>query len=162
MRDRSWLTVQALDGTEAYTRNGALTVNSEGALVTYTGYTVMGDGGPINIPPNTRPSISSDGTVSVKEANGTVTPIGRLKLVTPETKLDRREDGLFRAANGDLPADPNARVHEGTLEGSNVNPIETMISMISAARQYEAQMRSLQTAEKDEQQAAQLLSNSPT
>jgi len=50
-------------------------------------------------------------------------------------------------------------VHEGTLEGSNVNPIETMISMISAARQYEAQMRSLQTAEKDEQQAAQLLSN---
>ncbi|HET6787303.1 MAG TPA: flagellar basal body rod C-terminal domain-containing protein, partial [Aquabacterium sp.] len=99
-------------------------------------------------------------TVSAKAANGTITPVGRLKLVTPENKLERGADGLFRSPDGDLPADANARVQEGALEGSNVNPIETMISMISASRQFETQMRLMQTAEKDEQQAAQLLSNS--
>lgn len=158
VQGKSWLSVQALDGTEAHTRFGSLTVSADGTLMTQNGYTVLGDGGPINIPPNTQVSIASDGTVSSKQPNGTVTPVGKLKLVTPEVKLERGEDGLFRSLDGDLPADPNARLQEGALEGSNVNPIETMISMISAARQFETQMRLMQTAEKDEQQASKLLS----
>jgi flagellar basal-body rod protein FlgF len=85
-------------------------------------------------------------------------PFGRLKLVTPEAPLSRGDDGLFRAPEGDLPADPNARLQDGALEGSNVNPIENMVAMIAAARQFEAQMKMLQTAEKDEQSAGQLLS----
>jgi flagellar basal-body rod protein FlgF len=50
-------------------------------------------------------------------------------------------------------------VQDGALEGSNVNPIEAMISMIAAARQFEAQMKLMKTAEQDEQQASKLLSN---
>jgi flagellar basal-body rod protein FlgF len=84
--------------------------------------------------------------------------VGRLKLVTPETPLDRGEDGLFRAAGGDLPADATARVQDGALEGSNVSPVETMVAMISAARQFEAQIKMMQTAESNEKAAAQLLS----
>ncbi len=82
---------------------------------------------------------------------------GRLKLVTPEVPLVRGVDGLFRAADGDLPADPTARLQSGALEGSNVSPVETMVAMIAAARQFEQQMKVLQGAEQREQTAARLL-----
>ena len=154
----SWLSVQALDGTEAYTRGGSFDVSSEGTLVTRSGLSVLGDGGPIQIPPNAVVSIGGDGTVSAKGADGKTTAVGRLKLVTPEAPLTRGVDGLFRAADGDLPADSNARVQDGALEGSNVSPVETMVAMISAARQFEAQMKMLSTAETNEKAAAQLLS----
>lgn len=158
MQGNAWLGVQALDGTEAYTRMGSLQTNPEGLLVTSGGTTVLGDGGPITLPPNTVPSIAADGTVSAKQANGSITPVGRLKLVTPEEKLKRGDDGLFRAADGaELPADPLARLQEGALEGSNVNPIENMVAMIAAARQFEAQMKMMQTAEADEKAASRLL-----
>jgi flagellar basal-body rod protein FlgF len=161
VKGRSWLTVQALDGTEAYTRGGALDITSEGTLVTRSGLPVMGDGGPIQIPPNSEVSIAADGTISTRNAvTGKTTAAGKLKLVTPEAPLDRGEDGLFRAAEGELAADPTARVQDGALEGSNVSAVETMVSMISAARQFEAQMKMLQTAEGDEKAAAQLLSMS--
>ncbi|HET6317460.1 MAG TPA: flagellar basal body rod C-terminal domain-containing protein, partial [Chloroflexota bacterium] len=75
-----------------------------------------------------------------------------------EAALQRGPDGLFRADGGELPADTNARVQDGALEGSNVSAVETMVSMITAARQFEAQMKMLQTAEGDEKAAAQLLS----
>jgi flagellar basal-body rod protein FlgF len=159
MRGQSMLTVQALDGTEAYTRAGALAVDSQGNLVTQGGLPVMGDGGPITVPDGAIPSIAPDGTVSVRQQGGITTPVGRLKLVTPETKLVRGDDGLFRSPDGDLPADATAQLQEGALEGSNVNPIETMVSMITAARQFETQMKMMQTAEQDEKAAAQLLSN---
>jgi len=159
MRGQSMLTVQALDGTEAYTRAGALAVDSQGNLVTQGGLPVMGDGGPITVPDGAIPSIAPDGTVSVRQQGGITTPVGRLKLVTPETKLVRGDDGLFRSPDGDLPADAVAQLQDGALEGSNVNPIETMVSMIAAARQFETQMKMMQTAEQDEKAAAQLLSN---
>ena len=158
MQGNAWLAVQGLDGTEAYTRMGSLQVDAEGTLKTSGGLTVLGDGGPIALPANSTPQIAADGTVSVKQANGGVTSVGRLKLVTPEAALQRGDDGLFRATDGDLPVDPNARVAEGTLEGSNVNPIENMVAMIAAARQFESQMKMLQTAEGDEKAASQLLS----
>jgi flagellar basal-body rod protein FlgF len=160
MKGNAWLTVQGLDGTEAYTRAGALDVDAQGQLVTKNGLAVLGDGGPIAVPANSEVSIAADGTVSAKGANGRQTTIGRLKLVTPESPaaLTRSADGLFRAAEGDLPADANARLQDGALEGSNVGAVETMIAMISAARQFEHQMKLLQTAERQEQAAAKLLS----
>jgi flagellar basal-body rod protein FlgF len=159
LQGKSMLAVSALDGTEAYTRFGSLTVNNEGVLMTQSGLPVLGDGGPITIPQNAQASIAPDGTVSAKEASGKITGIGKLKLVTPEIKLTRGEDGLFRDADGaELPVDANARVQDGALEGSNVNPIETMISMIAAARQFEAQMKLIQTSESNEKSASQLLS----
>jgi len=156
---KTWMAVQGLDGTEAYTRFGSFTVNSEGTLVTQSGLTVMGDGGPITIPTDSTPSIAPDGTVSTRAIDGKITPAGKLKLVSPEDKsLVRGDDGLFRATDGgDLPADPNARVQDGALEGSNVNPIETMVSMIAAARQFESQIKMMQTAEANEKSASQLL-----
>jgi flagellar basal-body rod protein FlgF len=158
MKGNAWLAVQGLDGTEAYTRGGALDVTADGTLTTRSGLTVLGDGGPIQVPPNTEVSIASDGSISAKGAGGRSAIVGRLKLVTPETALARGTDGLFRAEEGDLPADATARVQDGALEGSNVSAVETMVSMIAAARQFEAQMKMLQTAESDEKAAAQLLS----
>lgn len=158
---KTWMTVQALDGTEAYTREGSFEVGADGTLVTQSGLPVMGDGGPISIPANTEVSVAPDGTVSAKDTKGKITGVGKLKLVTPTDQLTRGEDGLFRTSDGtELPADGNARVQDGALEGSNVNPIETMVSMIAAARQFETQMKLMQTAESNEKQAAQLLSGS--
>ena len=160
VKGNSWLTVQALDGTEAYTRGGALDVSSDGTLTTRSGLPVMGDGGPLQVPPNTAVSIGADGVVSAKGANGKTSAIGKLKLVTPEAPLKRGEDGLFRAAEGSLSADDTARVQDGALEGSNVSAVEAMVSMISAARQFEAQMKMISTAEANEKSASQLLAGS--
>lgn len=160
MKGNAWLAVQALDGTEAYTRAGALDVNPDGVLVGRSGLPVQGDAGPINIPANAQVEIASDGTVSAVVGNGRPQPLGRLKLVTPETPLNRGDDGLFRSPQGDLDADPTARLQDGALEGSNVSPVETMVAMISAARQFEHQMKLLSTSEKQDQAASRLLSNS--
>ena len=159
VRGDSWLTVQALDGTEAYTRAGSLDLSADGTLVTRAGLQILGDGGPIQLPPNSEPSIASDGSINARLPNGTSSVVGKLKLVTPEAKLERGGDGLFRASGGDpLDDDPTARVQDGALEGSNVSPVENMVAMIAAARQFEAQMKMLQTAEANEKAAAQLLS----
>jgi len=160
MKGNAWLAVQGLDGTEAYTKAGSLDVSSDGTLTTSAGLTVLGDGGPIQLPPNSEVNIGADGTVSAKAPGGKATPVGKLKLVTPEVPLSRGTDGLFRGADGDLSADPNARVQDGALEGSNVSSVETMVAMITAARQFEAQMKMLQAAEGNEKSAAQLLSMS--
>lgn len=158
VKGNSWLAVQALDGTEAYTRAGALEVNAEGVLTDVQGRPVVGDGGPLTIPANAVVEVASDGTVSAKVGRERPQPLGRLKLVTPEVPLQRGTDGLFRAADGDLPADPAARLQSGALEGSNVNAVESMVAMIAAARQFEQQMKALQTAEQKEQSATKLLS----
>jgi flagellar basal-body rod protein FlgF len=160
MQGNAWLSVQALDGTEAYTRAGALELSADGTLVTKNGLAVLGDGGPIQLPPGSEPTIAADGTVSAIGANGRATALGRLKLVTPPAPLQRGPDGLFRAAEGDLPADATARLQDGALEGSNVSPVETMVAMIAAARQFEMQMKMLQTAEANEKSASQLLGGS--
>ena len=157
VKGNSWLAVQALDGTEAYTRAGALEVNAEGVLTDLQGRPVVGDGGPLTIPANAQVEVAADGTVSAKVGRERPQPLGRLKLVTPEVPLQRGTDGLFRAAEGDLAADPAARVQSGALEGSNVNAVESMVAMITAARQFEQQMKALQTAEQKEQSATKLL-----
>ena len=158
-----WLSVQALDGTEAYTRAGSLQVNAEGQLVTSAGLPVLGDGGPITLPANAAVEIAADGSITTSVGNGRPQQAGRLKLVTPEATapaLVRGTDGLFRASDGaDLPNDRTARVQSGALEGSNVSAVETMVAMISAARQFEQQMKMLQGAEQREQSAQKLLSS---
>jgi flagellar basal-body rod protein FlgF len=157
----AWFAVQSLDGTEAYTRAGALEVDAQGQIVTPAGLPVLGDGGPITVGLNAKIEIGVDGSISSSVGNARPQPVGRLKLVTPEAPLIRGTDGLFRAGDGaDLPADATARVSSGMLEGSNVSPVETMVAMIAAARQFEQQMKALQGAEAREQQAAKLLAPS--
>ncbi|HVQ06413.1 MAG TPA: flagellar basal-body rod protein FlgF [Burkholderiaceae bacterium] len=159
MKGNTRLAVQGLDGTEAYTRTGALDVNNEGVLITKTGLTVLGDGGPITVPANAQVQIAPDGTISAAVGNARPQSVGKLKLVTPESPLQRGEDGLFRGANGDVSADPEARVQDSALEGSNVSPVETMIAMIAAARQFEQQMKMVHSAQEKEQAGTKLLSN---
>jgi len=158
----SWFGVQGLDGTEAYTRNGSFEVDATGILKTNTGLTVLSDGGaPINVPAGAEVTLGVDGILSAKVGTQPSTGIGRLKLATPtaDDPLKRGTDGLFRATSGNpLAQDPAARVQLGVIEGSNVNAIETMVGMIQAARQFEAQTRLMQTAEADDRAAAQLLS----
>jgi flagellar basal-body rod protein FlgF len=161
MKGNGWLAVQALDGTEAYTRAGAMEVSAEGQLVTPSGLPVLGDGGPITLPPNATVEIAADGTITTTVGNARPQQAGKLKMVTPEAPLERGTDGLFRAGDGgDLTADPAARLQSGALEGSNVSPVETMVAMISAARQFEQQMKMLQSAEQKEQSATKLLAPS--
>ncbi len=157
----SWFAVQGLDGTEAYTRNGAFEVSPQGSLMTSNGLTVLSDGGaPITLPVGASVSLGSDGTLSTKTGSQPATNVGRLKMVTPETQdpLQRGTDGLFRAASGaPLPNSATARLTTGMLEGSNVNAVETMVGMIQIARQFEVQMRLLQNAEANDKSASQLL-----
>ena len=158
MQGKAWLAVQGLDGTEAYTRGGALDVTSEGQLVTRGGLPVLGDGGPITLPPNAEPSIAPDGTISARQANGTVTPVGKLKLVTPETPLSRGDDGLFRLKDGsDAPVDAAVTIGSGVLESSNVNAAAAMVNMIELARQFEMQVKAIRTAEENAAAASQLM-----
>lgn len=154
--------VQARDGTEAYTRAGSFDVSADGELITRTGLTVLGEGGPITVPPDTKISIGRDGTVSgvTYGQSASVNVIGRLKLVNPpQGDLQKAGDGLFRLRSGDAAdADEAVTVKAGALESSNVNAVSAMVDMINLARNFEMQMKLLQNADGNEQRANQLLS----
>jgi len=158
---KGWLAVQMPDGSEAYTRNGSLAVSANGILQTRDGRPVLGDGGPVSIPPDNEITIGADGTVSASQPDqpGVVNVVAQLKLVNPpEAGLVRGDDGLFRLQGGAAaPADPNVRVAGGYLEGSNVNVVDQMVQMISLARQFEMQTRMLSTAEQNDRAAARVL-----
>jgi flagellar basal-body rod protein FlgF len=162
VQGQGWLVLSMPDGSEAYTRNGSLEVNVNGVLQTKGGIPVQGDGGPISIPPDNEISIGKDGLISLKPSSGaqnTVTQVGTLKLVNPpEADLVRGADGLFRLRGGAAAeADPNVQVAAGYIEGSNVNVVDQLVGMISAARQFETQLKLLSTAEQNDRAAAQLL-----
>lgn len=158
-----WIAVQSSDGGEAYTRNGSFKLSENGVLQTQSGLNVMGDGGPISIPPDVTIAIASDGTVSSIPTTGTpnaVNILGRIKLVNPDEKaLKRGDDGLFRMTVGtQAPPDANVRLAGGALEGSNVNVVESMVSMINLARQFDLNMKVITTAQSDSDKATQILS----
>lgn len=159
---KGWLAVQTPDGREAYTRNGSLEVSANGILQTRDGKPVVGDGGPITIPPDNEVVIGADGSISAIEPGGAVVNlVGQLKRVNPpEQDLVRGEDGLFRLRNGGVaPVDDMVRTAGGYLESSNVNVVDQLVQMISLARQFEMQTRMIQTAETNDQAAARVLSN---
>ncbi|MES2150412.1 MAG: flagellar basal-body rod protein FlgF [Pseudomonadota bacterium] len=162
VKGKGWLAVQMPDGTEAYTRNGALQINANGLLQTNAGLTVQGDGGPITVPPEVSVAIAGDGTISTITTStkpGTSTTLGRLKLVNPpEQDLVRGDDGLFRLRDGTpAPSDPLVQVAGGALEGSNVSPVDSMVTMIALARAFETQMSLMKNAENNAAKATQLL-----
>lgn len=161
---KGWIAVQANDGNEAYTRFGSLEVTAEGLLQTRTGLAVLSDGGgPINVPPDARVTIAEDGTVSAIPTSGAqsaVAVVGRIKLVNPEeSALARGGDGLFRVKGGDAQSDPAVRLSSQSVEGSNVNTVEAMVTMIAVARQFEMQMKMLSNAEDNARMATRLLSS---
>jgi flagellar basal-body rod protein FlgF len=162
IKGKGWLALQMPDGSEAYTRNGALQMNENGLLQGAGGFAIAGDGGPITVPPEVTVAIGGDGTISTIASTtkpGAPTVLGRLKLVNPpESELVRGDDGLFRLKNGSAaPADPQVAVAGGMLEGSNVSPIESMVNMIALARSFETQMNLMKNAENNATKATQIL-----
>jgi flagellar basal-body rod protein FlgF len=162
IQGQGWIAVELADGSEAYTRNGSLQASANGMLQTRNGLNVMGEGGPITIPPDMNITIAREGTVSLVPnipPPNAVTTVGRIKLVNPDPQqLVRGEDGLFRMRNGGTAAsDPGVALASGMLEGSNVNVVEQLVSMISLARQYDLQMKLLGSADNGANQASQIL-----
>lgn len=160
---KGWIAVQGPDGKESYTRNGSFQITPNGVLQTRSGLNVVGDAGLITIPPNTEVTIAKDGTISTVPS-GTkpiaVATVGRLKLTNPpESQMVRGEDGMFRTQDGkNAAADGKVTVVSGNLESSNVSAVEAMVNMISLARQFDNQMKMLQTADNDAKSASSLLS----
>lgn len=147
-----FIAVQGPDGKEAYTRAGDLHVDPTGLLLNGTGHPVMGDGGPISVPPNSSIDVAGDGTVSVVPLGqnpNTIAAVGRIKLVNPpKDDLTRGADGLFRLKTGDpAPADANVKVASGVLESSNVNIANSMVTMIELARHFDMQVKAIRSAE---------------
>jgi flagellar basal-body rod protein FlgF len=159
---KGWIAVQGADGKEAYTRAGNLQVDATGQLMTATGQPVLGDGGPINIPPYTSIFFARDGSISIVaqgQTPDTTATVGRIKLVNPaEEQVERGEDGLFRMKDGsDAPAESNVQIVSGVLESSNVNAAEAMVNMIELSRQFEMQVKAIRTAEENAAAATQLM-----
>ncbi len=163
VKGQGWIALSMPDGSEAYTRAGSLQISVNGVLQNAAGIPVAGDGGTITVPPDNKISVGEDGTLSVVPESGSqaiVNAIGRIKLVNPPAgELRRGDDGYFRlTAGGAAPASDTTRIVSGYIEGSNVNPAEQMVTMISLARQFEMQVKLLQTADANDRAAAQILS----
>lgn len=163
VQGKGWIAVQAPGGGEAYTRNGSFEVSQNGMLQTRNGLNVMGDAGPISVPPDNDITFGVDGTISalpLGQSLASVATAGRIKLVNPpEADLVRGDDGLFRLKSGQpAPADVNVQLAPKSLEGSNVNMVESLVNMITISRSFDLQTKLLTKAENNDAKAGQVLS----
>jgi flagellar basal-body rod protein FlgF len=158
-----YIAVQGVDGREAYTRAGDLRLDTNGQLLTGTGLQVLGEAGPVAVPPYSSLSIGSDGTVSIVplgQGPETRAEVARIKLVNPATDdLEKGLDGLLRLKDGsDAEADASTRIAAGVLESSNVNVADAMVNMIELQRRFDLQVRAMKTADDNGAASARLLS----
>jgi flagellar basal-body rod protein FlgF len=156
------IAVQAPDGSEGYTRRGDLSLTPAGLLVNGDGYPVLGEGGPISLPPGSEVSLSPDGAVMVRDPASPDAPPQQIETIKLAgwrgTRIEKGLDGLFRVPGGGvLPADPEARIATGTLEQSNVRPSEVLVEMVEAQRLYEMRTQLIATARDIDQGGAQLM-----
>jgi flagellar basal-body rod protein FlgF len=160
-----YVAVQDVTGNEAYTRAGDLHVDSNGQLMTATGLPVLGDNGPMSVPPYSSISVAKDGTISVIPLGSTAQTsavVGRIKLVNPSVdSVQRGTDGLFHSTGTEpVVADAATTVTAGTLESSNVNIASAMVNMIELARHFDMQVKALHTADENSQVSTKLLQSS--
>lgn len=160
-----WIAVEAPDETEAYTRAGNLKVDPLGRLTTANGLPVMGEGGPISLPPFEKLEIGADGSITIRPLGAgprELAEIDRIKLVKPDPQtLAKSEDGLIRSITGDVATiDETVGLVSGFLEGSNVNAIESLTEVVALARNYEIQVKMMKTVEENEATSSQLLRES--
>jgi flagellar basal-body rod protein FlgF len=156
------LAVQANDGSEGYTRRGDLVLSDSGLLTTGDGHPVLGEGGPITLPPADSINIAKDGSIWIVPQGGQIDQpqqVDVLKVVSPKgSSVLKGTDGLFREANGGtLPQDPLAEVTAGSLEGSNVNATATLVQMIEASRAWQGQIKLVETAKDIDNSGASLM-----
>jgi flagellar basal-body rod protein FlgF len=157
-----FIAVQDSSGAEAYTRAGDLHVDPNGLLMTATGHQVIGEDGPITIPPAATTTVGADGSVSIVPMGQTpltIAKVARIKLVNPTAgSLQKGTDGLYRTSDGSsAPADANTTLASGVLESSNVNLPSCLVNMIELSRRFELQIKSLHTAEDDGASSSKLL-----
>jgi flagellar basal-body rod protein FlgF len=157
-----WLSVQGADGKEAYTRAGDLRVTPEGLLQTGAGLQVLGQDGPISVPPSQKLEIGKDGTISVVPLGASPTNmavIDRIKLVNPPlANMEKRNDGLMHVKDGKpVPASTDVTLMQGSLEGSNVNTISAMVDMIELSKNFELQTKVMKTADENASASAKLM-----
>ena len=158
-----WIALADNGGTEAYSRRGDLRVDELGRLLNGAGQQVLGNAGPIVVPPHGKIEIGSDGTVSVLplgEKPNTLAVVDRIKLVNPNNReLERGADGLFRLPNGAVaPGDASIGLLSGSLEGSNVNAVESLVRMIDLSRAFESQVKLIKLAEEKQEHLAGVMS----
>jgi flagellar basal-body rod protein FlgF len=157
-----WLAVQDGKGKEAYTRAGDLRITPEGMLQNGAGLPILGQDGPIAVPPSQKLEIGSDGTISMVPLGGrpsNVVVLDRIKLVKPAPDtLEKGNDGLMHAKDGKTAA-PSAEVTlvQGALEGSNVNAIGAMVEMIELAKNFELQTKVMKSADENAGASARLM-----
>ena len=156
------LTVQASDGSEAYTRRGDLAVSPAGLLTNGDGLAVVGENGPISVPPNSTVTIAADGAVLVASGTDPAVPpqqAARLKLVSWRgSEIAKGLDGQFRVTGGGtLPQDAEARVVPGALEQSNVRPSQVLIEMVEAQRLFDMRTKLVATAKELDEGGASLM-----
>lgn len=157
-----WIAVQASDGSEAYTRRGDLEVTNTGVLQTGDGHPVMGQSGPITLPPADKIMIGSDGTISIipqGDTSGQPAEVDRIKLVsTKGSQTSKGLDNLLHVTGGGtLPGDLDAKVSSGFLEGSNVNLTQSLVDMIENQRAYEVQANLLKEAKNMDEGGASVM-----
>lgn len=155
-----WLSVETTDGSEAYTRAGNIQVDADGQL-SVRGFALMGDGGPIAVPPQSEITLAPDGTISVLGAGdepSAMAQVGRLKLVNAEIQAMRMgDDGLFYADAGQLAADLEMKLIPGAVESSNVSPVKSMVDLIASARNFDMQMKVISSVDENARASNQLL-----
>ena len=141
------------DRGDRYTRDGHMKLNAQGQIVTADGSPVVGDGGPISVPPNTTDiKIAQDGTIT---AGAEI--VGRFRLVAfPPGALHKEGKNLYSA---DIPPEPpkNARVLQGMIERSNVEPVVEMTQMIEVMRAYQHSTETLNATDELMRKALQKL-----
>lgn len=157
-----WMAVRDNQGKEGYVRGGSLRLDANGRLTTASGKPVVGDGGPISIPPAQSIHIGTDGTISIVPLEGdskTLAVLDRIKLVTlDKNNIFKNEEGLIQLKQGGkAPGDARVKVVSGALEGSNVKAIDQMVSMINSGREFDAHMKILSTVDDNSQKLAQVL-----
>jgi len=156
------IAVQANDGSEGYTRRGDLKLNESGLLTTGDGSPVIGEAGPITLPPADSIKIGKDGGIWIVPPGGQIDQpqlVATIKLVNAKgSVIAKGTDNLFREVNGGaLPQDPLASVTSGALEGSNVNATVALVQMIEASRSWETQIKMIDTAKDIDSGGASLM-----
>ncbi|WGL63736.1 flagellar basal body rod protein FlgF [Pseudomonas sp. CW003PS] len=159
---KGWIAVQAPDGSEAYVRTASLNIDALGVLRTGNGLPVIGNAGPIAVPPEQKVEIGQDGTISIRalgENPNVLAEVDRIKLVNPDPKsLEKGSDGLIRVkGQPEVEADATVQVTSGFLEASNVNAVEEMTAILSLSRQFELSVKMMRTAEDNSSAMARVL-----
>jgi flagellar basal-body rod protein FlgF len=162
VRGPGFIAVQAPDGSEAYTRRGDLQEQLGGLLATGAGHLVLGDGGPVALPPRASMLIGEDGTITIQaldQGPEAQSIVDRIRLVNPDiSRLQKGSDGLFRLPDDEIaPPDSTVKITSGTIEQSNVNVAKTLVNMIELARQYEMQVNVIKTSQENADSAAQIM-----